>query len=818
MSLTTIQIILLIGVVSGFNIAPTNPHSPSTNPEKSSNENLELRCLELSATFSPEEPHLSSFKAGGTLQCWLHCKYTFKCFIFLYDTISGNCFLYGATQEFAQRNTKKFNYLARKECLEKKTVEMVLAAKVLNPQPGQEFLIRQTEPLISCLTKVKSDKPDADLVKIGGYSLRWNTCAESNSWGLRRVEHETDKLKTQDFFQIFMIEEPDMCLDVKPPESKFHGRRQVILTKCQEITQTNEENSQIMFLLKEKLSLQGNNISSFGIHSITEAQSEARAWSLYPGVGNDQNSGALLGITFTTSSTLRGQAGCHLSQFTTTHGEVDNWNKVPFFLPGEEVTVLCEPGYGVSALNYSSLQSLVCGEGKKTLPCSLIKSEEDQDEENSEGDEEEKEWENEQEDKKFEKETEGSEVRDLRFYLLLTFAIVGSAVALIELVLIFVIRRKTYNKEEELPIHVTTTKQMVSGTMDTQNTVLVITTLMYDKNGVSFSYIEYNINYGPTSDDSEETNVTIFILYALMVFTPVTLIVTSTLLTFLYLVRSRMVTQRTGGDKRWQGMVVVVTTATIYCVSVIPGSVTIFVDIPEITSNRVLESKLLLLEFPLHARRWTVTKAHITCACIWILALSIPAVRLSLDGEGLVFDFIEYNINYDYISKYSKAVKIAIHTISVLVIDIPVAIVIITTCLTLVHLIRSRKAARRSGGDQRWQGIVTVVAAGTVYCVANLPDRTTFLIFDVISSTEIPHHIYLSRFCECFSTFNIMCNFFIYSLTVPSFKAFLKSKITDVISGKVREYCRRGRKEGKRDQDRENSGNEFDLMECESRI
>ena len=238
-----------------------------------------------------------------------------------------------------------------------------------------------------------------------------------------------------------------MCLDVKPPESKFHGRRQVILTKCQEITQTNEENSQIMFLLKEKLSLQGNNISSFGIHSITEAQSEARAWSLYPGVGNDQNSGALLGITFTTSSTLRGQAGCHLSQFTTTHGEVDNWNKVPFFLPGEEVTVLCEPGYGVSALNYSSLQSLVCGEGEKTLPCSLIGRGEDEEngsEKKGNATKEENGLENEKEVGEGEKDLPFY----LRFYLLLGCGSLGSFVALLELVLILVIRRKRNDNED----------------------------------------------------------------------------------------------------------------------------------------------------------------------------------------------------------------------------------------------------------------------------------------------------------------------------------------------------------------------------------
>ena len=230
-------------------------------------------------------------------------------------------------------------------------------------------------------------------------------------------------------------------------------------------------------------------------------------------------------------------------------------------------------------------------------------------------------------------------------------------------------------------------------------------------------------------------------------------------------------------------------------------------------------SKLLLLEFPLHARKWTVTKAHTICACIWFFAFSIPALRLSLDPGALVFDYIEYNVNYGVISKYSKAVNIAIQTISVLAIDIPVAIVIITTCLTLVHLIRSRKVAQRIGGDQRWQGIVTVVAAGTVYCISSIPDRLTFLIFDVIGTPDILQHSYLSRFCESVSTLNIVCNFFIYSLTVPSFKAFLKSKITDVISERLTEnswFCdRESTGGGARDQERRNSGNMCELIQVE---
>ncbi|KAL5247616.1 hypothetical protein ACHWQZ_G019483 [Mnemiopsis leidyi] len=412
-------------------------------------------CLELSVTIDPQEQSLSSFKAGGALKCWLYCKLTFSCYIFSFDTVTGSCSTYSERQEFSYRQSKKFSYIARKQCMEDEPAAMVLEAGIANPLPGYEFLIRQIEPMMSCLTKVESEEPD--LVDVGGYRVRWNTCAESNSWGLRRVEHETDKIKTQEFFQIFMIEKPDMCLDVHQPESGRTLRKQVILTKCREITQKSEEDRQIMFLLEKDFYFRSRYARGFSIYSIAETKSEHLTWMLYPGSANDKSSKALLGLTFTTSSTLRGQAGCTLSQFNITNGGVDNWNKVPFFLPGEEVTVLCEPGYGVSALNYSSLQSLVCGEGEKPLPCSLIKSEEDRGEEKSEGEDEDEEnmkvnekkgndKEGEMEKNESEKQKEEEKgVSGFGFYLLVAFVILISAVSLFELALIVVIRRKKKN-------------------------------------------------------------------------------------------------------------------------------------------------------------------------------------------------------------------------------------------------------------------------------------------------------------------------------------------------------------------------------------
>ena len=190
-------------------------------------------------------------------------------------------------------------------------------------------------------------------------------------------------------------------------------------------------------------------------------------------------------------------------------------------------------------------------------------------------------------------------------------------------------------------------------------------------------------------------------------------------------------------------------------------------------------SKLLILKFPLRKQRWTTKKAHVACACIWILSLVFPAIRLALDQRELIFDFISYTVNYGIPSQYSKADDIAFITMHVLSNYIPLLTVIITTSLTLLHLNRSRKLAKWNGREKRWQGIVTVVATATVFCISVIPGDMA--IYTILHPAEV-EEAKLRRFCDTSLTFNIVCNFFIYSLTVPSFRNFIKSKISQLFA------------------------------------
>ena len=382
-------------------------HHPTVKPMNE--EEILLECLELGLAIDPNRGRLSVFNATGTMQCWLYCKYTFKCFVAKFQSVHGSCSLFANNYIYAINVLDNPNFVVRKQCMEKRPTQKLLAAAVPNPGPGPNFLIQQPDPYTGCLTKGQLETSHLD--GNSSYRLIWKLCTNTTSWSLRKVEHQSSKIQDQDFFQIYLADEPDMCLDAYFLTAGTIGKMQGILTKCRDITISDQEDSQIMFLRTEKQLLQSEYTDLLSIYSISGVLDDVYVRLLFPRPGGDF-SRPLTGLIFTDLSTQFYQTECHLSQFNINHGAVENID-APFFLPGEEIRVLCEPGFGVSSLNYSSLQILVCGEDENVQPCSRMLGKEG----------------------RRRKEREQGSV-DRRCYLFLVFGIVGFAVAFFELVVI----------------------------------------------------------------------------------------------------------------------------------------------------------------------------------------------------------------------------------------------------------------------------------------------------------------------------------------------------------------------------------------------
>ena len=189
--------------------------------------------------------------------------------------------------------------------------------------------------------------------------------------------------------------------------------------------------------------------------------------------------------------------------------------------------------------------------------------------------------------------------------------------------------------------------------------------------------------------------------------------------------------------------------------------------------------KLLLLKHPLKLRFLSKKHAHSFCAGIWVVCISVPGLYLGIDKDDVIFDYRAYICSYRYNASLWKILR---PVIALVVIIIPGAVVLVSTVLILRE---ARKAVRRTSESLRWQGITTVVLTATVYVAAFLP-YTVYCISEpfVAKDPDTPgvFHVEFFRFAAGILEVHILSNFFIYSLTVTSFRVFLVSKFYEIFA------------------------------------
>ena len=189
--------------------------------------------------------------------------------------------------------------------------------------------------------------------------------------------------------------------------------------------------------------------------------------------------------------------------------------------------------------------------------------------------------------------------------------------------------------------------------------------------------------------------------------------------------------------------------------------------------------KLLSLKYPFRTGTWTTARIHKFCAGIWMAAFSVPVLQIILDKEDIVFDCRVYT----YMHTYSSSIwKILLPIFSLVVLFTPNVIVVVSAVLLLKE---ARKVVTATRDSLRWQGIMTVVLTATVNTISFLP-LTVYLIaepfIDKDPSVPGPFYKEFYRFSVAAMGFNILANFFVYSLTVTSFRNFLKSKFKEAFS------------------------------------
>ena len=186
-------------------------------------------------------------------------------------------------------------------------------------------------------------------------------------------------------------------------------------------------------------------------------------------------------------------------------------------------------------------------------------------------------------------------------------------------------------------------------------------------------------------------------------------------------------------------------------------------------------SKLLIVKYPMHRNKWTKKMAHRVCCFILMMpAQTFPILFLILDKNNIGFSHITYTCEYGFEKDIWKKL---LPIITIITLFLPNVIIVAATIPTLKYLIEARKSARRVQGSVPWQGALTVALTAVIYCLSTLP-----IIFYYVSKPFVKDHtgqflVHLYRVAKYLLLVNIMSNFYIYTLTVKSFRKFLVAKI-----------------------------------------
>ena len=185
--------------------------------------------------------------------------------------------------------------------------------------------------------------------------------------------------------------------------------------------------------------------------------------------------------------------------------------------------------------------------------------------------------------------------------------------------------------------------------------------------------------------------------------------------------------------------------------------------------------KLITVKFPLKTIVWSSRRGHVICTALWGLVLVLYAPVLGAKmiylRDKIYFSYNDYECNYNISSPslptwYTWYFLIGFPAVTVL----SHATLVVTSVLLLVV---AKRAGTRHGTTLRWEGVVTVLLTVGVLLLSYLPLTALFVTWLLGASYSATTW----RAAATVQYLNIMANFFVYAISVSSFRHFLKSKV-----------------------------------------
>ena len=184
--------------------------------------------------------------------------------------------------------------------------------------------------------------------------------------------------------------------------------------------------------------------------------------------------------------------------------------------------------------------------------------------------------------------------------------------------------------------------------------------------------------------------------------------------------------------------------------------------------------KFLTLKYPLRSASLNKRMAHRVCIITCIGYMVFLGIELIADKDDIAFDYRVYTCQYRYSAPlFKKFLPFS----AIFIFFLPNIVIVATTICILGMAARS---ARRFGESVQWRGALPVILTATVYCIATIPRFIYFIGRNFMK--DLRFHVQYYRISANLTSVNIMANFFIYALTITSFRRFLLSKIAFIQS------------------------------------
>ena len=184
--------------------------------------------------------------------------------------------------------------------------------------------------------------------------------------------------------------------------------------------------------------------------------------------------------------------------------------------------------------------------------------------------------------------------------------------------------------------------------------------------------------------------------------------------------------------------------------------------------------KMLHIKYPFKFARIPTKIAHAACLACWTVAAVASILSKRFSEEITYFSYRSYQCDINSITtlKFLKPILFIFFVV------IPSFLVVANTSYILGKAI---KTARRVRGDLKWQGTVATLLTALFYILSLAPIVIYQLLEsiyrsedDIISYSFIHFH----RIAITFPLINTISNFYIYCLTITSFREFVFAAVS----------------------------------------